>query len=1104
GQDACCQVKEMNEVEDRVAVSLDKNMGPEMDLVNRPNPWLPAYGFQIQHANYQPTHEDLRASETMIAQQVDFLETILEETSDDLQSDSDRSGTTYWLGSDSDTESVIHIKAAHRTTGDERQDGSGSECNSVVPKKRRRRNNNCTTAGGGGSDSDSQLQQLANSGSSAASSRSSSLLQFESLERSCATLSPSGYSFDSLEYNRRLDHRLCASPDSLDSADYAQLNGHGSFSQNSGLGYNELRPCRSFESLTSIDKRPNHLHANGFASAASHAFSKNCDLSRLAPRPSAPSNARSRRHNKQINSQCGRTVVCRGCSSSSNLRRVVVTAQALILASRTSGEARPAYRPVCSTQRCAVAAVLPRLPERIVYPSTSICVPLPWNRYQEFQRNTEQQEVETMASTLAMSNSLELQVEQLEPGKVVGEEKLRMKKRSRAEAASSSPKRTYNGEIGQPEEEDEHALENKPLTHVIPSTVKTQDPLENGVLEFARAAVAMDANVEQAILQLKREVEQAYPGGVKPSVAEDTVSDGLHAVPTETCAEYRAKMEKYNASYEQAVRSRMDEQDYPTRPDIVASFSTASNSIDGDVVMTETMQPESSTDRMAMMGRYNASYEQAIRNRMDSSSKTPTIETTEEEIDPVQQPGQSEPSTDRMLMMGRYNASYEQAIRNRMDSNAKAPTVETTEEEEEEIEMVASEISAPDRLTSMGKYNVSYEQAIKSRMDDPQSGLRRKLYQDNSGDSSVSGKPLKNASYELSRQNDLLRSFSHKSQDIVEEDPPSSPPRRLKKSSIESATSSSPCVALRNEEEDQLLENKPIGSHLLGSIATHGSEHYLDNLTPVTSSSHQSKSCDDFSRNAWGATEHEGPPLQRRQRRAAAAAQTSAATPPTGIISSPASVLQVAGSVESLRSSNNNSSSSSALSPLNSSQRGISALQEADTVQPRSGEMSATAAKRLAMSGEQMTLSTSHGSLGMLSAPPTPKSERKKGGLGGFLQRFSKLRFSGRSKVPRSELQQHRNKSANGGGGFSPSISGVSGVGGSSGGYVSSSSGKKGNEPDYIIIPLHAPDEDLMRPVNGEIEDHLQPQYQHQQRRRRSSEEAVDGRQQQYNNNSAR
>lgn len=41
--------------------SLD--MGPDMNLVNGPNPWLPAYGFQIQHHNsYNSTHEDLRTN----------------------------------------------------------------------------------------------------------------------------------------------------------------------------------------------------------------------------------------------------------------------------------------------------------------------------------------------------------------------------------------------------------------------------------------------------------------------------------------------------------------------------------------------------------------------------------------------------------------------------------------------------------------------------------------------------------------------------------------------------------------------------------------------------------------------------------------------------------------------------------------------------------------------------------------------------------------------------------------------------------------------------------------------------------------------------------
>lgn len=53
----------------------------------------------------------------MLIQQGDFLETILEETSDDLQSDSDRS---YWLDSDSETESVIHIKSGQRALGNKK------------------------------------------------------------------------------------------------------------------------------------------------------------------------------------------------------------------------------------------------------------------------------------------------------------------------------------------------------------------------------------------------------------------------------------------------------------------------------------------------------------------------------------------------------------------------------------------------------------------------------------------------------------------------------------------------------------------------------------------------------------------------------------------------------------------------------------------------------------------------------------------------------------------------------------------------------------------------------------------------------------------------
>ena len=78
------------------------------------------------------------------------------------------------------------------------------------------------------------------------------------------------------------------------------------------------------------------------------------------------------------------------------------------------------------------------------------------------------------------------------------------------------------------------------------------------------------------------------------------------------------------------------------------------------------------------------------------------------------------------------------------------------------------------------------------------------------------------------------------------------------------------------------------------------------------------------------------------------------------------------------------------------------------------------------------------------STVTTVKEERKKGGLGGFLQRFSRLRFSGRSKVPRSEVQKK-----------SDTIGQVNRA------KVTEQKVKK--EPDYIIIPLHPPEEERQR-----------------------------------------
>ncbi|KAG6459248.1 hypothetical protein O3G_MSEX011288 [Manduca sexta] len=102
-----------------------------------------------------------------------YLETIVEETSDDLRSE--RSSAATWL-SDSDADSVIHVRAA-----------AGSECDSeserewACPAKRRRCERDCSPV------------------STGSLSRTSSLAQFESLERSCAAPVSPSLSPDSLE-----------------------------------------------------------------------------------------------------------------------------------------------------------------------------------------------------------------------------------------------------------------------------------------------------------------------------------------------------------------------------------------------------------------------------------------------------------------------------------------------------------------------------------------------------------------------------------------------------------------------------------------------------------------------------------------------------------------------------------------------------------------------------------------------------------------------------------------------------------------------------------------------------------------------------------------
>ncbi|XP_053601875.1 nascent polypeptide-associated complex subunit alpha, muscle-specific form isoform X1 [Plodia interpunctella] len=131
--------------------------------------WLPAYGFQheiVDKDDYFCSNGDNGSTHAL------YLETIVEETSDDLRSE--RSSAATWL-SDSDADSVIHVRG---TAGSE---DSESEREWACPAKRRRR------------------ERATSPASSGSLSRSSSLAQFESLERSCAAPASPSLSPDSLE-----------------------------------------------------------------------------------------------------------------------------------------------------------------------------------------------------------------------------------------------------------------------------------------------------------------------------------------------------------------------------------------------------------------------------------------------------------------------------------------------------------------------------------------------------------------------------------------------------------------------------------------------------------------------------------------------------------------------------------------------------------------------------------------------------------------------------------------------------------------------------------------------------------------------------------------
>uniref|UniRef100_A0AAR5PQ87 Uncharacterized protein n=1 Tax=Dendroctonus ponderosae TaxID=77166 RepID=A0AAR5PQ87_DENPD len=164
--------------------------GPPVDMNAGNNPWMPAYGFQTPSALLEKEdfigNPDADYFLNGSSGQYMYLETIQEETSDDLRSDSDvdsRNSPVGWLATDSEDGSVI--------CNDQLDD---VECESdreiACPPKRRKQENFLSLSE---AEDDEELSL----------SRSSSLLQFETLEKECQeNQSPrifSQFSFDPLD-----------------------------------------------------------------------------------------------------------------------------------------------------------------------------------------------------------------------------------------------------------------------------------------------------------------------------------------------------------------------------------------------------------------------------------------------------------------------------------------------------------------------------------------------------------------------------------------------------------------------------------------------------------------------------------------------------------------------------------------------------------------------------------------------------------------------------------------------------------------------------------------------------------------------------------------
>ncbi|XP_063984160.1 uncharacterized protein LOC135166102 isoform X2 [Diachasmimorpha longicaudata] len=1176
---AAQEEKQMEQLVPDLYIDIDGT--DDMDLANAPNPWLPAYGFQIQHqhSNFQPTHEDLRANDVNLVQQVDFLETILEETSDDLQSDSDRSGTTYWLGSDSETESVIHIKSNQRAAAD-RPDGSGSECNSVVPKKRRRRN------GAGDSDSYVHLSEWASprssrssaSSRSSKSSRSSSLKQFETLERTCATVSPSGYSYDSLEYsNRSNSHFENTSPDSLEEEDDTDDDDdrtltnvkRPSFSlSNSHVEFPKIRPFRSFESLGTNQKTSESFdqeigHGFLFAKTTSNDLSE-CDRRSAIKRndywyakcsgnydyeedsedledddddeddgagcqyagalndhrgfltfPDTVNNGYSTsldfrntidlreiglepvKHETILDlarSQIGSTtgLLHPKLNITSNMASGIASGQhdqhqrgwsnseTYDFNFRMTNKSRsvPGLSSLASSTDISVSASLlsrynHNYDSHYNYPSSlnlsfdnyTRVASLPVNinlcgsdnvmdgdetvtlnnRIHEMADETMSVNESSGADEVINSRELPKRTSSVRTQKLLNNQHLHdLQIENTAEpatVASASPNDIHENDIDM---KDEMSPLNEPTTNDLNTkilTVKTQDP-GNHVLEMARAMENdIDSVVDEAIKQLKRQVEEATnsPGNV--TFAKD------HP---------RQRKIKNNASYELAQQWQVDEENFQFR---MKSCIEAADESSPTNSPTRRRVHNNASYELAQQSDYIKALQSMSRpfQRMDACDELPEFSSRNLSQQPRNSP----------IVLDNGNGQFNDRDTAGIIARNKYSPLPNYGKQEESHEQIVQQDSIIDQIKKNSEiFSIYGEGASASGVDiddevdlpcletKPIDGeinvnnyVRRGINQEATGDRNPPERVT------LSFLSDF---YPDQSNEVVS---------KMNSDSNNSIFKNE--VIVNGETKMALCANDDDDGDGGGGGGCEGGVMPGERLWRVVVEQENSI----FGMDGWGSKEEVD--NVEKEEEETVVVETQRLVVDDTSQASEYTVVSVSSSSVSVETSDNKTipgltDESPDLLGVNKNidnRSSSSSLEKgADTSTP-CGEMSAIAAKRLAM-GPMQSSSPRNSQLLPSNNDPTvvtmPIGERKKSGLGGFLQRFSKLRFSGRSKVPRSEVKRSESDGIIKGKAHKENDD-----------TQQSLSIKRKKEPDYIIIPLHPPQEEKIK--DHDHEDSSQP-----------------------------